>query len=142
MYKKIVKIFLRLALAGSFLSAVADRIGLWPENWSSWNDWNNFLDYTKTINTWAPDSIIPFLGFTATILEVLFGICLLIGFKTEFFAKLSGVLLLLFAFAMSFSLHVKAPLDYSVFTASAAAFALSLMKEKYLEIDQVLLKNQ
>lgn len=137
MYRNIVKLFLRLAIASSFLSAVADRLGLWPEDWSSWNNWSNFLDYTKNVNTWAPDSMISFLGFTATFLEVLFGICLLVGFKTEFFAKLSGVLLLFFALAMGFSLHLKAPLDYSVFTAAAAAFALSLFKEKYWEIDQI-----
>ncbi len=32
---------------------------------------------------------------------------------------------------------VKVPLDYSVFTAAEAAFALSLMKGKFLEIDSL-----
>jgi len=35
---------------------------------------------------------------------------------------------------MTFSIGIKSPLDYSVFTASAAAFALSLMKTRFLEI--------
>jgi len=36
---------------------------------------------------------------------------------------------------------MKGVFDYSVFTASAAAFALNLMKDKYLELDIVLEKN-
>jgi thiosulfate dehydrogenase (quinone) large subunit len=60
-----------------------------------------------------------------------------IGFKTELVAKLCGYLLLLFALAMAFSTGIKSAFDYSVFAALAAAFALSTMKEKYLEIDAV-----
>ncbi|WP_255424761.1 hypothetical protein [Aquimarina sp. BL5] len=36
---------------------------------------------------------------------------------------------------MTTTLGIKVPLDYSVFSASAAAFGLSLIKEQYLEID-------
>ena len=36
---------------------------------------------------------------------------------------------------MTFSTGIKGVLDYSVFTASAGAFALSIIKEKYLELD-------
>lgn len=130
-----VKLFLRLTLAIGFLSAVADRFGLWPAEVSAWGNWDNFLIYTQTINPWIPESFIPVLGGLATLAETVFGICLLIGFKTALIAQLSGWLLLLFAFAMTFSLGIKAPFDYSVFAAAAAAFSLSLMKVKYLEID-------
>lgn len=71
----------------------------------------------------------------ATVAETVFALCLLIGYKTELFAKLSGYLMLLFGLAMSCSIGIKAPLDYSVFTASGAAFALSLLKEKFCEVD-------
>jgi len=81
----------------------------------------------------------PFAGI-ATVTEVVFGIFLLIGFKTEVIAKLSGVLLLIFAFSMSFSIWVKSGYEYSVFTASAA-FGLSLLKEKWLEVDSKHVKN-
>jgi len=37
--------------------------------------------------------------------------------------------------AMTISSGIKGPLDYSVFTASAGAFGLSLLKEKYFELD-------
>lgn len=141
MDKKIIKLFLRLAISISFLSAVADRFGLWPKEVSSWGNWEAFLHYTHSLNPWFPSSLIPTVGGIATAAEFLFAICLLTGFKTELFAKLSGILLLIFALSMSFSVGIKAPLDFSVFTASAAAFALSFMKEKYLELDSLLSKS-
>jgi hypothetical protein len=36
---------------------------------------------------------------------------------------------------MTFSIGMKSAFDYSVFSASAAAFALSLIKEKFFELD-------
>jgi hypothetical protein len=67
---------------------------------------------------------------------------LLIGFRTELFAKLSGILLLIFDLSMILSLVIKASLDYSVYPDSAAAFALSRMKEKYLEVDIFISKQK
>src|SRR5690606_34893210 len=138
---KHVKLFLRLALALSFLSAVADRFGLWAKEISVWGNWDNFLSYTQLINPWFPESMIPIIGAFATILEILLALFLIIGFKTEFSAKLSAFLLLLFALSMAFSTGIKGAFDYSVFTASAAAFALSSIKEKWLEIDLFIQKK-
>ncbi|WP_198669919.1 hypothetical protein [Cognataquiflexum aquatile] len=67
---------------------------------------------------------------------------MLIGFRTELFAKLSGILLLIFDLSMILSLVIKASLDYSVYPDSAAAFALSRMKEKYLEVDIFISKQK
>lgn len=136
MTKKAIKLFLRFAIALGFLSAVADRFGLWSEAVSAWGNWDSFVQYTETLNPWSPSSLIPTLAVIATAAEIIFAVFLLIGFKTELFAKLSGILLLFFALSMSYSLGIKAPFDYSVFIASAGAFALSTMKEKYLELDQ------
>jgi len=132
---KLLQLFLRFGIGFGMLSAVADRFGLWPADISAWGNWQSFLDYTGVLNPWIPTILIPFLAILATVAEALFGICVLIGLKTEFFAKLSGILLLIFALAMTFSLSIKAPLDYSVFAASGAAFALSTMKTKFLELD-------
>lgn len=132
----LIKLFLRLSISLGFFSAVADRFGLWAKRYSAWGNWSNFEKYTAQINPWCPEAFIPFLATVATSLEILFGIGLLIGYKTEFFAKLSGILLLIFALAMTFSGGVKSALDASVFIASAAAFALSTMTQiKVLEID-------
>ena len=135
METKIIKLFLRLSIAAGMLSAVADRFGLWNKEISAWGNWTAFLEYTKSLNPWFPASIIPIIGTIATAAETAFALCLLIGYKTELFAKLSGCLLFLFGVAMSYSISIKAPLDYSVFAASGAAFALSLLKEKFCEVD-------
>ncbi len=138
MYKKLIKLFLRFALAFSFLSAVADRFGFWDESISTWGNWENFLGYTQVINPWFPESFISIAGIIATVAEVVFAVFLIIGFKTELIAKLSGILILIFGLSMTFSTGIKGAFDYSVFSASAAAFALSLMKEKFLEVDSLL----
>ncbi len=124
---KIIEWFLRLSLSAGFLSAVADRFGLWSKELSAWGTWGSFIAYTQKINPLIPQSAIPFLAGTATFLELIFAVGLLSNFKTSFIAKCSGFLLLLFALAMTFSTSIKVPLDYSVFCASASAFALSVL---------------
>jgi uncharacterized membrane protein YphA (DoxX/SURF4 family) len=141
MNSKLVKLFLRLAISAGFLSAVADRFGLWSKENSVWGNWENFLSYTKVLNPLLPDNLIAPIGGLATALEIIFPLFLLLGFKTELFAKLSGYLLLVFGLSMIFSVGIKAPLDYCVFTGAAACFALSLIKEKYLEIDNLISKK-
>ncbi|RAV97929.1 DoxX family protein [Pseudochryseolinea flava] len=122
---KIVEWFLRIAISASFLSAVADRFGLWPKAISAWGKWGNFIVYTKQLVPFLPDVIVPFAGGAATFLEIVLGILLLVDFKTNVVAIISGALLLTFGFSMAIFSSVKAPLDYSVFTAAAACFALS-----------------
>tara|TARA_R110002096_G_scaffold204178_2_gene389669 strand:+ start:1056 stop:1481 length:426 start_codon:yes stop_codon:yes gene_type:complete len=138
---KWIKLFLRLALSLSFFSAVADRFGMWPTEISTWGSWEAFIAYTQLLNPWVPISLIPALGGLATAMEVIFAIALLLGFKTELFAKLSGLLLLIFALSMVFSTGFKGAFDYSVFSASAAAFALSIINTKFLELDSLLKKS-
>lgn len=140
--EKIIKVFLRVALSTAFLSAVFDRLGFSPKEVSAWGNWENFLNYTHTLLPWMPDIIVPIVGLVATVSEVVFAICLFSGFKTELFAKLSGILLLCFALSMTFTIGLKAPLDYSVFTAAAAAFSLSMITTKYLEVDSILKKDK
>ncbi|MEH6538329.1 MAG: DoxX family protein [Psychroserpens sp.] len=137
-----IKLFLRFAIAIGFLSAVADRFGLWNKEVSVWGNWNNFLEYTQIINPWIPSSMISSIGIIATAAEIVFAVCLIIGFKTELFAKLSGFLILLFALSMTFSTGVKGVFDFSVLTASAGSFALSLIKEKKWELDVLFLKTK
>lgn len=113
--------FLRLALGTAFLSSVASRFGMWPES----SGWENFLAYTGKLNPWAPDALVPALGLTATFLELLIGAALVVGFRTREAAMISGILLLIFALAMASGEGLKAPFDYSVFTAAAASFLLA-----------------
>lgn len=122
---KIIEWFLRFALSAGFLSAAADRFGLWPKAVSVWGNWENFVAYNGTLMPIFPKSFILFFAITATVLEIILAIGLLINYKTTLVATCSGLLLLLFGLAMAISTGIKAPLDYSVFAASAAAFALN-----------------
>lgn len=127
MERKFTEWFLRLALSAGFLSAVADRFGWWPAEWSAWGDWGSFVEYTQLLNPRIPDALISFTAGVATGLEIILAIGLLIPYKTMWTARISGILLLIFGLAMAIHLNIKAPMDYSVFPASAAAFALSFL---------------
>ena len=133
-------LFLRLALASGFLSAVAARINLWGKRVSVSEAWNSFLNYTAEVNSFMPKNTISTIAVLATILEVGFAILLLLGFKTRYASFGAGTLLLLFALAMAYSSGIKEPLDYSVFAASAGAFLLATMPYYKWSIDQLLIK--
>ena len=120
--------FLRLALAAGFLSAVADRFGLWGPAGApnvSWGAWQPFVDYVAKLNWFAPPASTPILAWTATVAEVVLAIGLLIGWQLRWFALAAGLLLLSFAITMTLALGVKAPLDFSVFAAAGGAFLLA-----------------
>ncbi len=46
-------------------------------------NWENFLENTKIISPLIPEIGIPTVGVVATGAEALFGICLILGLKTE-----------------------------------------------------------
>lgn len=121
-------LFARIAIALSFLSAVADRFGLWTPLLGNesvvWGNMENFIAYTGVLVPWIPKLVLPLLAWLVTILEIVFGVLLLIGFQKRLVALGSGILLLTFAVSMLLFSNIKAPLDYSVFTASACAFLL------------------
>jgi len=76
------------------------------------------------LNPWAPKVLVPVLGGVATFFEVVFAIGLMVGMRTKIFALGSAILLMVFALSMTFTLGLKSPLDYSVFTAFGAALLL------------------
>jgi putative oxidoreductase len=133
--QNIASLLLRLALASGFLSAVASRLNLWGNQSSGWQ---NFLSYTEQVNSFVPENFIPTLAVASTVLELLFGILLLIGYKTRYIASCAAILTLLFALAMTFSFGIKEPLDYSVFVFSAAAFLLANFPTNKWSINQLL----
>lgn len=139
-----VTLYLRLALGTSFLSAVADRFGLWGRPGAplvAWGNFQNFLHYTAIINPWLPASWIPSVGWIITICEAAFGIALILGLRTRLAAFASGLLTFVFALAMVLALGVKAPLDYSVFAFSAGAFLLATIDAYPWSVDSLLLSN-
>jgi uncharacterized membrane protein YphA (DoxX/SURF4 family) len=120
----VIERYARLALAAAFLSAVASRFGLWTG--SSWAEaFARFVGYTAEVNAFMPAATIPGLAWAATVAEVTLGTALLVGYRVREAALGSAVLLAIFGTAMAFSFGPKSPLDYSVFSASAAALLLA-----------------
>lgn len=122
---KFAEWFLRISLSIGMLSAVADRFGLWVKEWSAWGNWQNFVTYTQQLNPWMPSSTIEIVAGLVTFLEIVLAIGLLQNYKTSYIALATAILLFIFGLSMAVFLNIKAPFDYSVFIASAAAFALS-----------------
>ena len=120
---------LRISLAATFLSAVADRFGVWGLPGSSnvaWGNWQIFSAYVSKLNWFLPVPLIQPTAWVATVAEVCLAIGLLIGWKLHWFAFASAALLLSFALTMTFAIGIKAPLDFSVFTAAAGALLLGV----------------
>jgi uncharacterized membrane protein YphA (DoxX/SURF4 family) len=126
----IAVLLLRVALAAAFLSAVADRLGLWGPAGTEgveWGDLPHFNAYVAKLNWFLPVSIIPWVGWAATLAESLLAVGLLVGWQLRWIGLASAILLLSFAITMLIGLGPKAPLDYSVFTSASAAFLLFAM---------------
>lgn len=121
------RIFLRIAIAVTMLSAVADRFGFWGAQ-SGWGNWQNFEKYTTELTFFLPGILSKFSAYAATFFEIVFSVMLISGFRTREAAIGTGVLLMIFALSMTISLGVKAPLDYSVWVGSAAAFFLAAQR--------------
>ncbi|HXQ71148.1 MAG TPA: MauE/DoxX family redox-associated membrane protein [Pyrinomonadaceae bacterium] len=137
-------VILRYGLGLGFLSAVADRLGLWgPFGLPNveWGDFSRFLEYTQTLNWYVPARIIPLLGVIATVTETVLGVLLLAGWHTRETALATALLLLVFAAAMTLSLGIKAPLNYAVFTGVGGALLLSSCKRFPFTVDQLLLRR-
>ena len=124
---------LRLALAASFLSAVADRFGLWGPAGApgvAWGGFDSFLAYTGQLLWYLPARWILAAGWGATVLEVVLAVGLLAGVWVRAFALASGLLLTAFAVAMTIALGPEPPLSYSVWSAAAGAFLLASLRRE------------
>jgi putative oxidoreductase len=118
---------LRWCLAITFLSAVADRFGLWGPNgskYASWGDWSHFVAYSSGLNWFLPASLQSPMAGLATALEATIAVALLVPRWARVAAAGAAILLTLFALAMATANGIKSPLNYSVFVDAAAAFLL------------------
>ena|SRR5580704_5939102 len=118
-------LYARIALGAAFLSGIASRFGLYGRD-AGYGNFANFEKYTAEVNAFMPASTIPFLAWAATAAELVFGVLLIVGIWLRLVSWASAILLALFGIAMTLSLGIKSPLDYSVFSASAAAVLLAL----------------
>jgi len=137
-------LLLRVGLGVGFLSAVADRFGLWGAFGQpnvEWGNFSRFLEYTHTLNWYVPAGMIPLLGGLATVAEILFGLLVLFGWHTRVAALLSGLLLLTFGVAMTLALGIKAPLNFAVLTGIGGALLLANCERFPFSVDELLFRR-
>ena len=135
-------LYLRLAVAAGFLAAVSDRFGFWGPPGATnvaWGGFQQFAAYTAQLNPWAPAALIQPLAWFVTVAETVLGFALVVGLGTRYAALASGVLMGLFALGLTVGTGVKSALNYSVFAASAGAFALAMARSYRWSLDALLL---
>ena len=123
-WERIGVLYARLALGAAFLSAVAGRFGLW-QGTLDLKHFPDFLQYAGEVLSFMPKATVPYLAWAATISETSLGILLILGFWPQWVSLASAILLAMFGTAMTISFGLKSPMDYSVYSASAAAFLLA-----------------
>ncbi|WP_198961957.1 hypothetical protein [Pseudonocardia sp. MH-G8] len=125
----VATVFTRVALSAGFLSAVADRFGLWgPAGTAnvSWGGFEPYLAYVAALAPYLPAPLLGVAGWGATLAELALGLTLLLGVALRWSAWLSVATLLVFGLSMFLFAGFEAPLSASVFSACAAALLLAL----------------
>ena len=144
MNKALIQLYLRLALATGYILLGFDRLGAWGphgKSWVSWGDWQHFSDYAHEVMSFLPAGLAEALAVIATAGEISFGVLLLIGLFTRQAAIGSGLLTGCFAIAMAISGGFTSPINYSVFTVSAASFLLSTLPGYRWSIDAAIARR-
>jgi uncharacterized membrane protein YphA (DoxX/SURF4 family) len=129
----------RWTLGLSFLSSVMDRLGWWGPHGKgnvSWGDLAHFYPQVAAMNPFLPAPLVPPVAWVETIIEGGLGLLLVVGLRTRVAARASGALLALFAVEMIFAYGLKSTLDFSVWSASAAAFLLMLYPDSAFSLDK------
>lgn len=128
------QLLLRFGLGTAFLSAVADRFGLYGPHGAggvAWGDFAHFTAYTGTLTWFLPSAITLLLAWIATAGEIIFGILLLLGLRTREVALGSAALLVSFALGMSAStVGIHSAFNYSVFSAAGGALLLAAFGDR------------
>ena len=131
-FRPLAMILLRVSLGLAFLSAVADRFGMWGPPGTpnvAWGTFASFLEFTGLLLGFLPPALVKVCGWSATVLEVVLGLLLLVGWQLRWVALASAGLLFSFALFMTISLGLEPAFSYSVWTAAAAAFLLACQNE-------------
>ena len=137
----VAQLFARLALGIGFLWPVMDRLGWLGAPGSgtvAWGSWDNFVTYTNTLMPFASRGITNVMAFTATAAEIVFGICLIVGFKTRAVAVGGAILTLIFALCMAIFISPDAPLNYPVFVFTGGNLLLANVSSYKWSVDDVI----
>ncbi|TCC99474.1 DoxX family membrane protein [Pedobacter hiemivivus] len=141
---KVPQLLLRGALGITFLTPVLDRLGiLGPIGTGNieWGNWDNFINYTSTLMPYLSRPMVDVMGGIATFSEFTIAVLLIIGFKTKYAAIGSSLLTFTFILFMTTSVGIQKPINFGVFTASAASLLLSYIPIYKWSIDNLLHKS-
>jgi uncharacterized membrane protein YphA (DoxX/SURF4 family) len=133
--------YLRIALGTGFFLLGLDRLGAWGPHgrpWVSWGDWQHFSAYAHQVMSFLPYTLAGMLAVLATIVEITGGFLLLMGLFTRWAAYSCSLLTFCFAVAMAISGGITSPIDYSVFSVSAACWLLAIQPGYRWSIDALL----
>jgi len=83
----------------------------------AWDNFARFVEYTGELNWFLPHAVIPAIAVLATCAEA--------GWQTRITAACSGILLMTFGLSMTLALGIKAPLNFSVFSAAGGSLLLA-----------------
>ena len=139
----IPQLIARIALGVGFLIPVSDRLGFLgpPGSGPVWGDWNHFASYSHELMYFVPKGLSDLIAVFATISEGLFGICLLLGYRTRLAAFGSAILTLLFASFMIISKGIMAPVNYPVFVFVGAGLLLACVEDPKWSIDSLVKRS-
>ncbi|WP_162903385.1 DoxX family protein [Taibaiella koreensis] len=138
---KIPQLLLRWALGITFLTPVCDRLGILGQPGTGnieWGNWENFINYTATLMPIFDRPLVNIMGGIATVAELLIGVFLIIGLKTRYAALGASLVTLTFIVFMTLSVGIQKPVNYGVFTASAAGLLLSFIPHYSWSLDKLL----
>lgn len=128
-FRSAIVVFARVALGVGFLSAVADRFGLWGPAGATnvaWGDVAHFSQYAAKLNPYLPAALVPALAWVVTIAATVAGVALVAAVYVRPAAILAAVLLLGFSVGMAIGTGIKTALDASVPPAAATALLLAI----------------
>ena len=118
--------FAKVGLAISYLSAVFDRFGFWGhlgETGVSWGSMTQFFKHVSILCPWAPENMIPVIGWVVTVLEAVIALSYIINTKNKIINYANIFLLILFIISMSIFQSIKMMINFNVIV----CFALSLL---------------
>jgi putative oxidoreductase len=136
---KYAQLVMRLALAIGFIAPVMDRLGLQGERGTAgvaWGNWQSFVNYTGTLMPFLPMSLVNLAAIFATFLELVFALCLILGFKIRVAAIGSAGLTAVFGLCMAIFLDLYAPIGYPVFVFTGGAMLLANVTQFEWSLDK------
>ena len=134
----LAQIVLRLALGAGFILPVLDRLGYLGvpgSKTAAWGSWEVFTRYTHTLMPFLSDGATGVMAFLVTVLESIFGICLIVGYRIRLAAAGAALLTFIFGLCMALFIGISAPFKYPVLVFTGAAWVLSTIPSYRWSLD-------